>query len=248
MQRLNKYLLTIDQRYQSEEQNLTELHLQVKIEMEYQTIKEDCEVVGIQFENIKSITIKDIIHAYRRKALKVRDEEKEKAKEAFQALNHSYERLLKFLVEKAKGEGDLQEHGDDNEESEESKFTEEYFKHFNFPTQNDGSFTVNIQHYQADAWQDSLEKLYGTPIVHKTSKGTDSDTFWQFKYSVEETETLITLHIYNKPLNKRRSKLMIRVVTNHLCVFMCSLNSLESLKIFPQAHYLWKIKRGIQIW
>ena len=196
--------------------------------MNYQTIKMDCDIVGIPFENIDSITIRDLIQAYRRKAVKthpdkVGDAHKEEATEAFKVLNNAYEKLLKFLVEKAKSNSDINKHEVNEEESEEQKFTEEYFKHFNFPTENDGSFTVNIQHYQADAWQDNLEKIYGTPTIHKTSKGTVTDTFWQFKYTVEEEETVITLHIYNKPQNKKKSKLMIQSGNKSLvCIFVFS--------------------------
>ena len=165
--------------------------------MEYQ---EDCETVGIPFDTIDSVTIKEVIHAYRRKALKIHPDKveekyKENANKEMQALNRSYERILRYLTEKAKEERDISETGFNEEESEEKTFTEECFKNFNFPTENDGSFTVNIQHAQADAWQDILEKIYGEPTVHKSSKGVIGDTFWQFKYSVEETETIITLHI-----------------------------------------------------
>ena len=196
--------------------------------MNYQTIKKDCDIVGIPFENIDSITIRDVIQAYRRKAVKIHpdkvgESDKEEATEAFKVLNNSYENLLKFLVEKAKNNSKLNENEVNEEESEEQKFTEEYFKHFNFPTENDGSFTVHIQHYQADAWQDNLEKIYGTPTVHRTSKGTVTDTFWQFTYSAEEAETVITLHIYNKPQNKKKSKLMIQSGNKSLvCIYVFS--------------------------
>ena len=50
---------------------LEESSLKVKIVMDCHSLKEDCEIVGICFENIDSVTIKEVIQAYRRKALKV---------------------------------------------------------------------------------------------------------------------------------------------------------------------------------
>ena len=191
-------------------------------------LKEDCETVGISFDDIDSVTIKEVIHVYRRKALKIHPDKveetvKENATKEMQALNASYERLLKYLVEKDKEERDISETGYKEEESEEKLFTEECFKNFNFPTENDGSFTVNIQHAQAEAWQSVLEKIYGEPTVHKSSKGVIGDTFWKFKYSVEESETIITLHIYNKPKKKKASKLLVQSGNKALvCIYVFS--------------------------
>ena len=195
--------------------------------MDYQSIKEECEIIGISFENIENIKVRDVIHAYRKRAIKVHPDKvpenlKEKAKSDFQILNHSYEKLLKFFVEKTK-EDRKNEVVETGEVSEEELFMEENFKNFNFPTENDGSFTVNIQHSQADAWQESLERIYGEPIVHKRGRGTVGDTFWQFKYFAEERETTITLHIYNKPKNKKTSKLLIQSGCQSLvCIYVFS--------------------------
>ena len=193
------------------------------------SVKEDCEIVGVCYENIENVTIREVIQAYRKKALKVHpdkvdEDNKEKAKNEFQVLNNSYERLLKYMVEKVKeNRENAEDKEEESEESEEEKFTEENFKNFNFPKENDGSFTVKIQHSQADEWQENLEKRYGEPTVHKTSKGTVKDTFWQFKYSVEDRETVITLHIYNKPKNKNPSKLLIQSGNQSLvCIYVFS--------------------------
>ena len=162
------------------------------------------------------------------KAIKVHPDKVEESKKAsataeFQVLNNSYERLLKFLVDKVKKNKDIAEQEDIDEKSEEERFTEDNFKNFNFPTENDGSFTVNIQHSHADSWQENLENIYGAPTIHKNNKGTVGDTYWQFKYSVEEQETVITLHIYNKPKNKKSSKLMIQSGNKSLvCIFVFS--------------------------
>ena len=75
--------------------------------MNHQSIEEDCEIVGISFKDIDSLTVKDVISAYRKKALKVhpdkvQEADKEKANEEFKILNNSYERLLKYFVQKVK--------------------------------------------------------------------------------------------------------------------------------------------------
>ena len=183
--------------------------------MNSQSLKVDCEIVGIDYEKLDSLTIKDVIQAFRKKALRVHPDKvdethKEKANEEMKALNKSYERLLRYVIERSKKNKDVRESEVVIEVSEEEKFTEENFKNFNFPTENDGSFTVTIQHSHADAWYENLVNIYGPPTIHKSSKGIVGDTFWQFKYSVEEEETVITLHIYNKPKNKKSSKLMIQ--------------------------------------
>ena len=81
------------------------------------------------------------------KAIKVHPDKVEESKKAsataeFQVLNNSYERLLKFLVDKVKKNKDIAEQEDIDEKSEEERFTEDNFKNFNFPTETDGSFTV----------------------------------------------------------------------------------------------------------
>ena len=39
--------------------------------MNSQSLKVDCEIVGIDYEKLDSLTIKDVIQAFRKKALKV---------------------------------------------------------------------------------------------------------------------------------------------------------------------------------
>ena len=78
-----------------------------------------------------------------------------------------------------------------------------------------------IQHSQADLWQESLEKMYGVPQVHKNDYGTETDRFWKFKYNVDDRVTEITMHIYNKPKNKKASKLMIQSGSQPLiCIYV----------------------------
>ena len=44
------------------------------------------------------------------------------------------------------------------------------FEPFNVPCENDGSFTIKIQHYQAEFWQQNLEWEYGQLVIKKNDK------------------------------------------------------------------------------
>ena len=109
---------------------------------------------------------------------KHRKQKKTKTAE-FQYLNNAYERILKYILEskKNKPENPVNETVNDDE-----RFMEENFEQFNFLRENNGSFTVIIQHNDADIWQHCLEEKYGKPNVRINSKGTVCDTLWKFKY------------------------------------------------------------------
>lgn len=173
-------------------------------------MKTDCETVGIEFKDIDSITVKEVICAYRKQALHVHpDKNGPDTTAAFQALNNSYQRILKFVLQRRGSK----EENDDAEKAEndvDEKFMNDNFESFNFPHENYGSFTVMIQHAQADSWQDCLERVFGQPIIKKNNRGTECDRYWKRSYKIEDVETDITVHLYNKPKNKKSSKLMIQ--------------------------------------
>ena len=75
--------------------------------MNFEELKTDFANLEIPFDNIENVTVRDVIKAYKRQALKVHpdkqgqditEEEKTKFKELFQELNKSYERILKIVV------------------------------------------------------------------------------------------------------------------------------------------------------
>ena len=132
------------------------------LKITYHSLESDCDIVGIDYKDIDNITVRDVIRAYRKEALKVHpdkagEEDKEKATKAFQALNSSYERILRFIIDKPKDDKDEEDENEEDTENQETRFMEDNFKNFNFPKENEGSFTVQIQHAQADSWQGSLE-------------------------------------------------------------------------------------------
>jgi hypothetical protein len=57
----------------------------------------------------------------------------------------------------------------------EEKFFKDNFERFNFPCENKGSFTIGIEDYRADAWQDCIEDLLGEPKVVRNTRGTECD-------------------------------------------------------------------------
>ena len=73
-----------------------------------EVLKKDCDILGIPFENVNKVTMIDVISAYRREARRVHpdkvdnestDERRAEATAAFKALNNSYKRVLKFLLD-----------------------------------------------------------------------------------------------------------------------------------------------------
>ena len=63
-----------------------------------------------------------------------------------------------------------------------------------------------IECWLADTWQKHITELLGEPKVKINAWGTECDRFWKTKYN----EIDITVHIWNKPKNKKGSKLMIQ--------------------------------------
>ena len=67
----------------------------------------------------------------------------------------------------------------DDSEDNIAKFTKDNFSNFNFPKQNDGSFTVFVQNELADQWEEALEKKYGDPIIESSVKGLAFGKNWK---------------------------------------------------------------------
>ena len=91
----------------------------------------------------------------------------------------------------------------------ENNFFEDNFTAFNFPCENQGSFTVKIEDSMAASWNDALTFLLGNPQVKTNGRGTETDRFWKLNYEFKKNIE-ITVHLYNKPKNKSGSKLLIQ--------------------------------------
>ena len=157
-------------------------------------------ILKIDKEDLEAITLKDVSKAFQHPD-KVGDE----SKAAFQVVMDAYEKLRDYLNYK-------NNHKDSEVvifEDEDEQFFHDNFQNFNFPHENKGSFTVNIEHHLADTWQECLTNMLGESNVRLSNLGNVCDRYWKISYTKERTID-ITIHIYNKPLNKKSSKLMIQ--------------------------------------
>ena len=173
--------------------------------MNDQELSELLSVLEIK-DDIKNVTIRNINVAFRRLARQVHpdkasEEQKEEKTEAFKKLRAAYEKLKKFLLEKPAEDLIVIE-----DENDEDVFFKDNFEKFNFPYENQGSFTVTIEDYLADTWQEFIANILGEPKVVINPWGTECDRSWKVHYA----DIDITIHLYNKPKNKKGSKLMLQ--------------------------------------
>ena len=117
---------------------------------------EDFKRIGIKVTDVDECTVHDAAIAYRRTA-KVLHPDKVgpnatadeilASTAAFQTLGKAYKSVINYLVDKIK-----QSKNEVVEDVE--RFTRDNFENFNFPHENNGSFTVEIVNSLADTWQD----------------------------------------------------------------------------------------------
>ena len=166
-----------------------------------QEISELLRVLDIQ-EDIKNVTRRVINVAFRKLAKAVHpDKAGDDKTAAFQTLISAYDKLKAYCPDENEPSS-----MDVAEEDDEEVFFKDNFEQFNFPSENKGSFTVAIEEYLADTWQKYITELLGDPKVNINDKGTICDTVWKVQHGGIE----ITVHIYNKPKNKKGSKIMVQ--------------------------------------
>ena len=200
--------------------------------------KDDLKVLEIDEAKKATVTIREVIKAYRKKAFRVHpDTSGYESTADFQALSNAYERTLKHLVDQHKAkesdENDVEESADNEEET----FIKENFDRFNFPKKNADSFTVVVENILADTWQECFENLFGKPFVNKNkSSGTEAGRVWKVEYEQGENKTELTIHFYNKPVKSKKSKFLIQG-GNH--AFKC-------LFVFNEMPKIYKIVRDMK--
>jgi curved DNA-binding protein CbpA len=152
--------------------------------MDTSILKKDLLILELEEKELDEVTIKDVIKAYRKKALRVHpDKAGKESTAAFQELNNSYERVLKYLVENYdSSENDVSTENEDEDE----KFTKENFHSFNFPKEKEKSFVVQVQNDLADAWSECFQKKYGIPTINKTNNGVETGRKWKVPYFSKE--------------------------------------------------------------
>ena len=116
-------------------------------------------------------------------------------------LRDAYEKTRDYFKEM----NNFGEHVSIVEIDENQRFFDENFEKFNFPFENKGSFTVNIEDYLADTWQACITNILGEPKVAINPHGTECDRSWKVSYTQEKTIN-ITIHIYKKPKKQERKQ------------------------------------------
>ena len=200
--------------------------------------KDDLKVLEIDEAKKATVTIREVIKAYIKKAFRVHpDTSGYESTADFQALSNAYERTLKHLVDQHKAkesdENDVEESADNEEET----FIKENLDRFNFPKKNADSFTVVVENILADTWQECFENLFGKPFVNKNkSSGTEAGRVWKVEYEQGENKTELTIHFYNKPVKSKKSKFLIQG-GNH--AFKC-------LFVFNEMPKIYKMVRDMK--
>ena len=190
-------------------------------------LQKDISTLRLDINNLESLTVKQARNAYHKIALEIHPDkaDPENAEQvaeftaAFKELGNSYQRVLKFIVERLQAQsGDTIDPVND-----EAIFAKENFHQFNFPFENNGSFTVNVEDNLAEAWQDCLESVYGEPRIFKNPNGTECDRLWKIMFGQNGRNIEITIHFYNhnKPKDKKQSKILIQgAVQSLICEYV----------------------------
>ena len=167
--------------------------------MTSQEMKKHLEVLEIKID-IEKVTINDVNRAFKRLAKVTHpDKTSESTTSAMQELVHSCKILRKYFKNNQKTKETV-------EKEDDYQFFEDNFEKFNFPFENKGSFTVVIEDYLANTWQECMTRIMREPKVIINDWGTVSDRIWKVMHGDCE----LTVHLYNKPKNKKPSKLMIQ--------------------------------------
>ena len=174
-------------------------------------------ILGIKVDDdFESVKLRDATKAFQDLALVLHpDKAGPGSTAAFQKLRNAYERVREHFK---------QQHVSKEEvviaDEEDQRFFDDNFHAFNFPYENQGSFTVNIEDSLADTWQECITLLLGEPKVVVNSHGTECDRHWKVSYG-NERRIDITIHIYNNPKNKKGSKLMLQgSIQSLICAYV----------------------------
>ena len=135
--------------------------------MTSQEMKKHLEVLEIEDE-IENVTINDVNRAFRRLAKVTHpDKTSEAFTSAMQELLQSCKILRKYFKSNPKTKEIV-------EKEDDFQFFEDNFEKFNFPFENKGSFTVVIEDYLANTWEECMTKIMGDPKVVINDWGTVS--------------------------------------------------------------------------
>ena len=207
--------------------------------MKNEDLKRYLAILEIVADDVSTVTLRDANLAFQKIALIVHpDKAGKESTAAFQRLRDAYERVRNHFKEKINLDDESIVVTD-----EETRFFDDNFEKFNFPFENKGSFTVRIEDSIADFWQNCLTEQFGEAKVKINGRGTECDRHWKVEYG-QEKRIEITIHIYNKPKNKKGSKLMLQgSIQSMICSFVFE----ELPKIYKnQIHWKGKEKEIVK--
>ena len=140
---------------------------------------ENLSILNIESgDTLESITLRDTIVAFQKLAISLHpDKAGPESKAAFQRLSNAYEKVREHFKQK-----DVSKDETNIVDDEVERFFNDNFEAFNFPFENKGSFTVRIEDYLADTWQECLNLLLGEPKHIMNGHGTLLDQFWKVEY------------------------------------------------------------------
>ena len=119
---------------------------------------------------------------------------------AFRQLYQAYEKLRSHILQSSES----------NDSTAARDFFSDNFEAFNFPYENQGSFTVKIEDALASAWNDTITKYLGIPLIKMNSRSTETDRYWKVNYKHGFHNIELTIHLYMKPKSKTGSKLLVQ--------------------------------------
>ena len=153
----------------------------------------DFFALGFSQEGIESATIRDVIMSFRKLASKLHpDKAGENSTAAFQAMMNLYQRVLKYLIDKVQKDA-ANSKDEEKEEDIGAKFTTDNFSNFNFPKENEGSFTVFVQDELADQWEEALENKYDKPTLLVGPKGKTYGKNWKVNFTADGKTIVLTV-------------------------------------------------------
>ena len=217
-------------------------------------LRKDLATLGVHDDEAESLTVEQAKAAYRKAALLTHPDKADPAcpkqvadfAAAFQELGSCYEIVLKHINDKLQAQDDSFEPSTDA-----ALFAKDNFNQFNFPFENNGSFTVLVEDNLAEIWQECLEIVYGAPRIVMNG-GTESDRMWKTLYAQNEHEIELTIHFYNhnKPNAKKQSKILVQggiqfLICEYVLCELPIIYKLVSLRKPPSGPLLRNAKRKL---
>ena len=156
-------------------------------------------ILKLQDTDLTTLELKQVSQAFQKLALLSHpDKAGEEFTAEFQTLRNAYEKVREHLLASSEASSSFA-----------SNFFDANFEQFNFPYENQGSFTVKIEDTLVTAWNESLTNILGSPEIKKNIRGTETDRYWKVNFFyVSNVE--ITIHLYMKPKTKKGCKLLIQ--------------------------------------